>query len=351
MKLIAKALAGLGLLTLAVSAHAEVQLRGGGATFPDPIYQTWIAEYQKAHPGVKIDYQANGSGAGIKSVTDKTFDFAGSDAPMNSAELNKAGGPDGIVEIPTVGGAVVLAYNLPGLNGELKLDGPTLAEIFLGDVKKWNDPKIVALNAGVSLPDLPITPVHRTDGSGTSFIYTNYLASQSQTFKDKVGTGKTVEWPVGTGGPGSAGVTQLVKQTKGGIGYVELAYALQNNLPFALMKNTSGQFVKADPESVSLAGESAAGRLQGHILVASIWNQPGEKVYPISAFTYMIVYKDLGYLKDPERAKALADFLRWATSDGEKFAGQLNYAPLSEGVKKKVQAALGGLTWEGKPVK
>lgn len=350
MRIIAKVMAGLGMLALVASARADVQLHGAGATFPDPIYQTWIAEFQKSHPDVKIDYQANGSGAGIKAITDKIADFAGSDAPMNKAEMDKMGGRDGLVEIPTVGGAVVLAYNIPGLTGELKLDGPTLAEIYLGTITNWNDGKISALNPGATLPNLPISPVHRTDGSGTTYVFTSYLSTQDTKFQNKVGAAKSVEWPTGSGGPQSNGVAQLVKQVKGAIGYVELAYALQNDLPFAVMKNLNGKFVKATPDTVAAAGEAAAGKIKGTILASPLWNQPGDTAYPIAAFTYIIVYKDLGYLKDPAKAKALAEFLRWATTGGEKLAPQLNYAPLSEGIQKKVQDALAQLTWEGKPV-
>ncbi|MDB5304290.1 MAG: pstS, partial [Phycisphaerales bacterium] len=318
--------------------------------FPAPIYQRWVTEYQKAHPGVQIGYEAIGSGGGIKGITQKTFDFAGSDAPMSKKEIAAAGGADAIVEIPTVAGAVVVAYNLPNFQGPLKLDGPALAEIYLGTIKSWNDPKIAALNAGATLPNLPITTVHRTDGSGTNFIFTNYLATQSPTFADKVGTGKQVEWPNGTGGPQNAGVAQVVQATPGSVGYMELAYAKQNKIAFADMKNKDGKFVTATAEAVSQAGEGAVEHLKGNQLAANIWNQPGEKAYPLASFTYIIVYKDLGYLKDENKAKGLAEFLHWATTDGQKLAGDLDYAPLSPGVQKKVEAALDTLTWGGKPV-
>jgi phosphate transport system substrate-binding protein len=351
MKTIASLFAAVGLLvSAALPARADVHLQGGGATFPAPIYQRWVTEYQKAHPGVLIDYQAIGSGGGIKGITQKTFDFAGSDAPMNKKEIQAVGGPDAIVEIPTVAGAVVLAYNLPNFQGPLNLDGPVTAEIYLGDVKTWNDPKIAALNPGVALPNLPITTVHRTDGSGTNFIFTSYLTTQSPAFANKVGSGKAVEWPVGTGGPQNAGVTQIVKATPGAVGYIELAYAKQNQVPYARLKNKSGKFVEATIEAVSLAGEGAVEHMKGTELAANIWDQPGEKAYPIASFTYIIVYKDLGYLKDENKAKALAEFLRWATTDGQKLAGDLDYAPLSPGVQKKVEGALDTLTWGGKPV-
>jgi phosphate transport system substrate-binding protein len=332
---------------LTAAARAEVKMQGAGATFPAPIYQRWVAEYQKAHPDVKIDYQAIGSGGGIKGITEKTVDFGASDAPMSAKELKAAGGD--VVQIPTVAGAVVMAYNLPGVSGQIKLDGPTVGDIFLGKVKQWNDPKITAMNPGVNLPALAITAVHRTDGSGTNFIFTNYLASVSPEFKEKVGTGKSVEWPGGQGGKGSDGVTQIVQGTNGAIAYVEIAYAHQNKIPFAQLKNTSGQFVEATPETVSAAGEGALSQMDKGLAV-NIWSQAGEKAYPIASFTYILVHKDLSYIKDPAKAKTLVDFLKWATSDGEKFAAELDYAPLSAGVQKKVAEAIGTLTWGGQPV-
>src|SRR6266567_5914889 len=229
------------------SARAEVRMQGAGSTFVAPIMQRWTTEYEKAHPDVKIDYQSIGSGGGVKGITEKTLDFGASDAPMSKKEIEKAGG--GIVNIPVIAGAVVAAYNLPGLQGVLKLDGPTLSDIFQGKITKWNDPKIAALNGGVALPDVAITPVHRTDGSGTTFIFTNYLATQSAEFKEKIGAAKQVEWPGGQGGKGNEGVTQVVQGTPGAIGYIELAYARQNKIAFATMKNRDGNFVKASPES------------------------------------------------------------------------------------------------------
>ncbi|HWE04052.1 MAG TPA: phosphate ABC transporter substrate-binding protein PstS [Tepidisphaeraceae bacterium] len=350
MKSMTKIAIGLGTLTFSFAAQAEVRVQGGGATFPAPIYQRWVAEYQKAHPDVTVDYQSIGSGGGIKGITSRAFDFAGSDAPMSKTELAGAGGADTLIEIPTVAGAVVVAYNLPGFSGELKLDGPTVAEIYLGAIKTWNDPKIAALNPGVSLPATGIVAVHRADGSGTTYVFTRYLAGQSPEFNTKIGSAKQVEWPTGAGGPGNPGVAQIVKQTPGSIGYIELAFAIENKIPFAEMKNKDGKFIKATTEGVSLAGEGAVGGLKGDILAANIWNQPGEKSYPISSFTYIIVHKDLGGLKDPAKAKALVGFLRWALTDGEKIAPELYYAPLSEGVQKKALEALSHLTLDGKPV-
>ncbi|HEX4123596.1 MAG TPA: phosphate ABC transporter substrate-binding protein PstS [Tepidisphaeraceae bacterium] len=332
------------------SVFGDVKIQGGGATFPAPLYQRWVSDYQNLHPDVKIDYQAIGSGGGIKGITDKTFDFAGSDAPMNKSEMAGVGGAANVVEIPSCAGAVVLAYNLPDLKGDLKLDGATLASIFMGKITNWNDPAIKALNPGVDFPDMPITTVHRADGSGTNFVFTNYLATQSEEFKENVGIGKQVEWPNGQGAGQNVGVAGVVKQTKGAIGYIELAYAIDNSIPFALLKNKDGNFVKASPDTVSQAGEGALSHMNKSLAVP-IWNQTGKDAYPIASFTYLIVYKDLSELKDPNKAKALADFLRWAVTDGEKTAPQLKYAPLSEGVAKKVMEQLDTLNYSGTPLK
>jgi phosphate transport system substrate-binding protein len=335
-----------GVLMLGGAVSAETKLQGGGATFPNPIYQRWVTEYQKAHPDVKIDYQSIGSGGGIKGITDKTFDFAGSDAPMNKKEMDAAKDP--IVHIPTVAGSVVLAYNLPDVQGEIKLTGPIVADIYMGKINKWNDPKITAINAGTNLPDLGIVPVYRSDGSGTTFVFTNYLTTQSEEYTGNVGAGKQVKFPVGQGGKGNEGVTAGVQGTKGGIGYIELNYATANKIPFALLQNKDGEFIKASPETVAAAGEGAVSQMKDSLAV-NIWNQPGKNAYPISAFTYILVYKDLGYLKDASKAKALVDFLSWATGDGQQIAQQMDYAPLSPSVQKKAKEAIGGLMLDGKP--
>jgi phosphate transport system substrate-binding protein len=337
------AVAVLALGAVATIARAESKLSGGGATFPAPIYKRWVEAYEKQHPDVKINYEAQGSGFGIKGIIAKTLDFAGSDAPMSKKELDearKAGGD--VLHIPTVAGAVVAAYNLPGYSGELKLTGPILADIFMGKINKWNDPKIASLNPGAPLPDTSITPVYRTDGSGTNFVFTNYLATQSEDFKGSVGVGKEVKWPTGQGGKGNAGVTAVVQQTNGAVGYVELNYALENKLPFALIQNKDGNFVKASADTVSAAGEGATSQM-GENLAVNIWNQSGKDAYPISAFTYIIVYKNLGNLKSPEQKQALVDFLKWATHDGQQTAKEMDYAPLSPGVQKKVEAAIDSL--------
>jgi phosphate transport system substrate-binding protein len=330
-------------------AGADVRLNGAGATFPEPLYQRWAAEYQKAMPGVRVDYNGTGSGAGIKGITDKTIDFAGSDAPMSKGEVNKAGGSDGLVEIPTCAGAVVPAYNLPG-SPQLKFTGPLLADIYMGKVTAWNDPAIAAVNPGVTLPSTAITPVYRTDGSGTNFVWTHYLAGESDAFKNTVGVGKQVKFPGGQGGKGTAGVAAVVQQTPGAIGYVEQNYADKNAIAYGSVRNKAGKFVKASPASVSAAGASATDKLSGTLLAADIWDQAGDDAYPISSFTYLIVYKNLGNLKSKDQATALAAYLNWATHDGQKFATDLDYAPLAPAVQAKVDAALKQLTYAGEPV-
>ncbi len=339
----------IGTVALASSGVRDVRLQGGGATFPNPLYQNWVSEFQKVHPDVKIDYQSIGSGGGIKGITEKTFDFAGSDAPMNTKEIAAVGGAEAIIEIPSCAGAVVPAYNVPGA-ADLKFTGAVLADIFQGKITKWNDPKLAEINPGVKLPDTSITPAWRTDGSGTSFVWTNYLATQSEEFKSTIGTGKQVKWPVGQGGKGNEGVAAIVQQTQGAIGYVELNYAIQNQISFGQVKNPAGKFVKASTATVSAAGEGAVDKMTGTILAADIWNQQGAEAYPISSFTYLIVYKNLSNLKDSDQARALGDFLWWATHEGQKLATERDYAPLSKGVQAKVETALKALTYGGASV-
>jgi phosphate transport system substrate-binding protein len=338
------------VLSCGVAASAAVRLVGSGATFPEPLYKRWIGEFEKAK-GIQVDYTGIGSGGGIKDITSKTVAFAGSDAPMNKAEVEKFGGAGNLVEVPSVAGGVVPAYNLPGVSGTLNFTGEVLADIFMGKISAWNDPKIAALNAGVKLPGTPITPAWRTDGSGTTFVWTSYLTTQSPEFKDAIGASKQVEWPTGQGGKGNPGVAAIVQQTPGAIGYVELNYAEQNKITFGAVKNKDGKFVKASAASISAAGAGAAEKMSGSVVTADIWNQPGADSYPISSFTYLIVYKDLNNVASMEHAKALADFLSWATHDGQKFAGEMGYAPLAPPVQAKVEAALGMLTYKGQPVK
>lgn len=353
MKILAHA-ARLALLILGLGAamamgHKDVRLQGAGATFPNPLYQKWVVMFQQANPTIKIDYQSLGSGGGIKAITDKTVAFAGSDAPLNKRELAALGGADKVVQFPTCAGAVVPAYNLPGV-ADLKFTGPVLADIFLGKISTWNDPRIAELNPGVTLPATPITPAWRTDGSGTTYVFTNYLATQSEEFKGSVGMGKQVKWPVGQGGKGNEGVAAVVQQTTGAIGYIELNYAMQTEIAFGLVKNYSGRFVKASPETVSKAGEGAVSELKGSVLAANIWNQPGDDAYPIAAFTYIIVRRELDNLKTEEEARGLVKFLRWAVTEGQAEAAKLDYAPLSSGVQSAVLKAIDTLTFRGKPV-
>ncbi len=333
------------------SANATTRLQGSGASFPAPFYKRLVAQYEKLEPKVQIDYQSIGSGGGIRAITDKTVDFCGSDAPMSKKELEAAGGAENLVEIPSCAGGVVPTYNLPDISGSLKFTGELLADIYLGKVTEWNDPAIVKLNPDAKLPATPITPVWRTDGSGTTFIFTNYLGTQSEGFVSTVGMGKQVQWPTGQGGKGNEGVTAVVQQTVGGLGYVEQSYADNNLLPYGEVRNQDGKFVRASPKTVSLAGAGAAGSMNGNILAANIWDQPGDQAYPIASFTYLIVYKDLNNLPDKKSAQALVDFLWWATHDGQQYAPELDYAPLAPEVQSKVEKALEMITYKGQPLK
>jgi phosphate transport system substrate-binding protein len=341
------------ILTMGASiATADVQIQAGGATFPNPIYQQWIKDFGQAHGDTKIAYASKGSGAGIGGLLDKTFDFAGSDAPMNDKEIAKAQAAGGdVVEIPSVAGAVVLAYNLPGVSGDLNLSGSVVADIFLGKITKWNDQAIAALNPNMSLPATDITTVHRSDGSGTNFVFTSFLSTQSDDFQTQVGFGKTVKWPNGQGGSGNAGVTQAVQKTDGALGYIELNYAIAQHVSFALLQNNNGKFIKASPDSVSAAGEGAVKDMdEDKTLAVRLWSRDGDDVYPISSFTYLICYKDLSYLKDQAKAQAIVDFFWYATHDGQAKATDLTYAPLSAGVQQRAEQAIETITFNGQPL-
>ena len=330
---------------------AATRLQGAGATFPAPFYKRLVVVYQGIYPDVLIDYQSFGSGGGIRAITAKTVHFCGSDAPMSKKELEAVGGGEEIVEIPSCAGAVVPTYNLLGVSGGLKFTGKLLADIYLGSVSQWNDPAIAQINPDVRLPDLSITPVWRTDGSGTNFVFTNYLCTQSEEFKTTVGMGKQVQWPFGQGGKGNEGVTAVVQQTEGGFGYVEQSYADNNHLLCGIVQNKDGKFVKASPDSVSAAGVGLASKMQGNMLAADIWNQPGEKAYPIASFTYLIVYKDLRNLRNRDAAQDLVSFLWWATHEGQRYAAELGYAPLAQEVRTKVEQALKSVNYQGEPLK
>ncbi len=329
----------------------KARLQGAGATFPAPFYKRLVVVYQDIHPGVLIDYQSIGSGGGIRAITDMTVHFCASDAPMSAKELEAVGGGEAIVEFPACAGGVVPTYNVPDVKGAIKFTGSLLADIYLGKVSKWNDPAIAKVNPDVQLPDLAITQVWRTDASGTTFIFTNYLATQSDEFKQTIGMGKQVQWRFGQGGKGNEGVTAVVQQTAGGLGYVEQSYADNNHLLCGIVQNKDGKFVKASTESISASGAGPAAKMQGNVLAADIWDQPGEKAYPIASFTYLIVYKDLKNLSDRESAQDLVSFLWWATHEGQRYAAELGYAPLAPEVQQKVEKALKSVNYKGETVK
>ncbi|MDB4886069.1 MAG: Phosphate-binding protein [Gemmatimonadetes bacterium] len=312
-------------------------LTGAGATFPNPLYSRWFADYAKA-TGVKINYQPIGSGGGIRQLSEQTVDFGATDAPMSDAELAKAkGGP--VLHIPTALGAVVVTYNLPGLTQPVKLDGPTIAAIFQGQITRWNDPRIAALNPGLQLPASDLLVVHRSDGSGTSYVFTDYLAKVSPAWATKPGRGKEVQWPVGLGAKGNEGVAGQVKQTPGAIGYVELAYATQNKLATAELKNANGEFVAPTIASVTAAAAGAAASLPPTTdYRVSVVDAAGAGVYPISSFTWIIVYQKQA---DAAKGKKLTDFLRWAITEGQSRSAALDYAPLPEAMRTGLTQRIG----------
>jgi phosphate transport system substrate-binding protein len=322
-----KLLAGLLLTGIAATASAQMTINGAGATFPYPIYSKWFDAYAKVDPSVRFNYQSIGSGGGQKQILAQTVDFGASDGPMSDDNLAKA--PGKLLHIPTVAGADVVAYNLPG-NPALKFDSDTIAGIFLGKITKWNDPKIVATNPGVSLPNQDIVVVHRSDGSGTTYIWTDYLSKVSPEWKAKVGTNTSVNWPVGLGGKGNEGVAGQIKQTPGALGYVELIYAIQNKMPYAEVKNAAGNFVKATLETITAA--LATAQIPDDFRF-SITNAPGKDAYPICGATWILVYEQQ---KDAAKGKKVVEFLKWAEQDGEKMAKDLQYAPLPENLQERV---------------
>jgi len=319
----------------------SVTLQGAGASFPSPLYQKWLSEYGKIHGNVKIDYQSIGSGGGIKQLKEQTVDFGASDAPMTDADLKSA--PGEIVHVPTVLGAVVITYNLGGINQPLRFSPEALSDIFLGKIKKWNDPKIAADNPGVTLPTSDITVIHRSDSSGTSAVFTDYLSKVSAEWKEKVGAGVSPSWPTGIGGKGNEGVTGQVKNTPNTIGYIELVYAVKNNLPVAHIKNASGNFIEPSIDAVTAAAAASAASMPDDLRV-SITNAAGPQAYPISSYTYILVYKDQ---KDAAKGKALVDFLWWGIHDGENFGKELHYAPLPPDVVKKAETKINSVTSNG----
>ncbi|MGD0089749.1 MAG: phosphate ABC transporter substrate-binding protein PstS [Planctomycetota bacterium] len=336
----------LALAVIGSAARAEsTTLQGAGATFPAPLYAKWIDAYNKANPEVKVDYQAIGSGGGIKGITDRTVVFAGSDAPMTDEQLQAA--PGKILHIPTVSGPVVMIYNLPEAK-ELRLDGAAVADIFLGKITKWNDPKLRALNAGVNLPDKDIVVAHRSDGSGTTWIFTNYLSKASDEWKKTVGNATSVKWPVGLGGKGNQGVAASVKGAEGGIGYVELAYAETAALPYAAQVNQGGKAVRASIDGVVAAAQNSISGFPEDMRV-SITDAPGGDSYPICGFTYLLIYQDLSYLKNRQTAEEVLKFINWGVHEGQGMA-KPNYAPLPQEAQQKVEAKLKSVVFDGQPV-
>jgi phosphate transport system substrate-binding protein len=330
----------LAATTIAASAALAQSLTGAGATFPYPIYSKWFDVY-KQKTGVEINYQSIGSGAGIQQVKAGTVDFGASDAALSDAQLKDM--PRRVLHFPTVGGAVVLAYNLAGIGERLKLTPELVTDIYMGRITTWNDKRIAAVNPGVALPAAPVLAVHRSDGSGTTNIFTTYLASVSGQWKDLVGAGTAVSWPSGVGGKGNDGVSGVVRQTPGAIGYVELAYAKQNDLAFALVKNRAGNFIDATLASTTAAVEGSAARLAKDVRTPIV-NSASAAAYPICGLTFLLVYQQP---KDAARGKALADFIGWAIHDGQQYADDLNYAKLPDAVVKVDEANLRLLSLAG----
>jgi len=345
MKKIYGVLAGV-LAMLAVvsfaSAADPLMINGAGATFPYPLYSKWFYEYSNANPGVRFNYQSIGSGGGIKQITAGTVDFGATDAPMTEEEMGKL--PGAILHIPTAMGAVVVVYNLGKVEAGLKLTPDILADIFLGKIIRWNDPKIAELNKGVTLPNADIVVAHRSDGSGTTDIFTNYLTTVNMEWRAKVGHGKSVKWPVGLGGKGNEGVAGVVKQTPGAVGYVELAYAKQNNMTVASLRNREGHFVLPTLEATSAAAAGVAKSMPADFRV-SLVDAPGKDSWPISGLTWLLVYKDQ---KDLAKGKALVQFLKWAVKDGQKMEAALDYAPIPKPVVEKLEKTFRQINYKGK---
>ena len=324
----------------------DVKLTGAGATFPTPLYQVWIEDFGKKYSNIKMDYQSIGSGGGIKNITAQTVDFGASDAAMSDTEIAALPAGTKIQHIPTALGAVVAIFNVDGVT-DLKLDGPTLANIFLGTITKWNDPAIAALNAGATLPAADIVVVHRSDGSGTTNAFTSYLAAVSDAWKNGPGVGKDVKWPTGIGGKGNEGVAATTAQTKGSIGYVELQYASQAKLSSASLKNADGSFVQGSTAGVTAAAEAAASGFPADFRQAPIINGPGPNTYPIAAYTYLLPYVDQ---TDKAKGQALVAFMYWALTDGQAYEEQLGYAPLPTAIRDKALDALHVFTNGGAPI-
>jgi phosphate transport system substrate-binding protein len=322
---------------LALPLVAQTTLNGAGATFPYPMYSKWFSEYHNLHPEIQVNYQSIGSGGGIRQVTEGTVDFGASDMPMTDGQLAEAQGKrkTKILNLPSVLGADVPAYNIPGVTGEVKFTPEALAGIFLGRIAKWNDQAITSVNPGINFPDKPIIVVHRSDGSGTTFIWTDYLSKISADWESKVGRNTSVQWPIGLGGKGNEGVAGSIRQLPGALGYVELIYAVQNNIPYGSVRNSAGNFVRASLDSVTAAAASSP-KMPADFRV-SITNAPGKDAYPISSFTWLLIPEQS---KDAAKGKILADFLNWMVTDGQKMTAALSYAPLPEGVVQKEKEAI-----------
>jgi len=321
------------LLLLVLPLAAQTKLNAAGATFPYPIYSKWFNQYHQEHPDIEINYQSIGSGGGIRQVTAGTVDFGASDGPMSDEQLASA--KVKIIHLPTVLGAVVPAYNIPGFKGELKFTPEVIAGIYLGKITSWNDPAIAKINPGVSLPNQGIIVVHRSDGSGTTYIFSDYLSKVSNEWRDSVGKGTSVKWPTGLGAKGNEGVAGMVRQMEGAFGYLELIYALQNNISFGPVKNTAGGFVKASLESTTAAASSV--KTMPADFRVSITNPPGKDAYPIASFTWLLVPADW---KDKNKEKIIVDFLNWMLDQGQNMTADLNYAPLPDAVKQKEREAI-----------
>jgi phosphate transport system substrate-binding protein len=311
-------------------ANGAIDIQGAGATFPYPLYSRWFSEYNRLKPQVQIDYQSIGSGGGIRQITQQTVDFGASDAPMNDTQLQ--GLPKPILHVPTVLGAVVITYNLPTVSGNLQLTPELATGIFLGEIQRWDDPRLKAVNPGIALPSQDIVVVHRSDGSGTTAVFVDYLSKVSPVWNEKVGRGTSVDWPVGLGGKGNEGVTGQIKNIEGTIGYVELVYAIQNKLPRAVLQNQAKQFIYPELASVTAAAAATADTIPDDLRV-SITNAPGEKSYPISSYTYLLIYEENS---DRLKSQILVNFLQWGLTTGQEIAGQMGYAPLPETLRTKV---------------
>jgi phosphate transport system substrate-binding protein len=333
-----KLLIAIGATLLATAATGQkIQINGAGATFPYPIYSKWFSEYNKIHPNVEINYQSIGSGGGIRQLSAQTVFFGATDGPMTNDQIYAAGFP--VLHLPTVLGGVVPIYNVPEVSAELRFPGKVLADIFLGKITRWSDPAIKNVNPGLNLPNAEITVVHRSDGSGTSYIWCDYLSKVSPDYKKTVGVATSVNWPVGVGAKGNEGVAGLVKQTPGSIGYVELIYAVQNKISYGSVQNAAGEFVRATTETVSNAAASAVQNMPKDFRV-SITNAPGHDVYPISSFTWLLLNQSA---RDRERSRVMVEFAKWALTDGQKFAPELGYAPLPKEVVALEMQALSRL--------